>query len=65
MSGRVTIDFDTGNAAFEDNPQEVARVLASATFAISRALRANRSDSVSLFDLNGNRVGKATFTTRR
>lgn len=52
--------IDTASAAFddEDRPQEVARILRE--LAERMETRACLPDTVNLYDVNGNRVGKLT-----
>ncbi len=55
---KLTIEIKTGNAAFEDNPDELARLLNKAT-----AMVLPHEDDPSehnLRDFNGNVVGKVT-----
>ena len=50
---RITISFNTDNAAFEDNPNEVQRILKD----IGESIDHNTPDQITLLDLNGNNVG--------
>ena len=50
---RITISFNTDNAAFEDNPNEVQRILKR----IGESIDHNEPDIVTLLDLNGNNIG--------
>lgn len=59
----IDIKINLANAAFEDNPEEINRIFATAAFAMARMRRAQRSDTISLFDVNGNRVGHVSYNT--
>lgn len=61
---KITIEFDTDNAAFEDGfAPEVARVIARATTKIiNHAETSEPGDSEWLHDTNGNRVGEVRFS---
>tara|TARA_R100001440_G_scaffold72482_1_gene96416 strand:+ start:127 stop:309 length:183 start_codon:yes stop_codon:yes gene_type:complete len=50
---RITISFNTDNAAFEDNPNEVQRILKR----IGESIDHNTPNQITLLDLNGNSVG--------
>lgn len=50
----INIRIDTDNAAFEDMPTEVARILRDA----ADKLEAGHIDGFSLRDINGNTVGE-------
>jgi hypothetical protein len=50
----VTIKFDTDNAAFEDNPNEIRSLLDELAFRIQNS---QPGDSGSIKDSNGNTVG--------
>lgn len=56
---KITIEFDTENAAFEDNPtQEVNGLLKQASAIVADILTDNRCRyTVKLRDSNGNTVG--------
>lgn len=58
---RVTIR--TGNAAFDDGngTYEVARILRDIADQIEPAALADARHAVSLFDINGNRVGQYKY----
>jgi hypothetical protein len=58
---RVTLKLDCGNAAFDDGPSEVARILADLA---QRILDHGLTDR-RVFDINGNAVGTFTVTGRR
>lgn len=55
MTTKVTIQFDTGNAAFDDGngPAEAARILKGIAAKLDAGL-----DSGTVRDSNGNRVGQ-------
>lgn len=61
MSTRVVMQIETGNAAFEDNPQELQGVIRQAARKVSDSRKIERIDS-KLRDTNGNTIGfiKAT-----
>ena len=50
---RITISFNTDNAAFKENPDEVQRILKR----IGESIDHNTPDQITLLDLNGNNVG--------
>jgi len=50
---RITISFNTDNAAFEDNPNEVQRILKR----IGERIDLNTPDQIKLLDINGNNIG--------
>lgn len=52
-----TLTIDTDNAAFAENPTELAELVA---FVAARLLQTN--DDFAVRDTNGNTVGTATFT---
>lgn len=49
------IEIETGNAAFEDNPDEINRILEVVMKKISSSARLQGGP---LYDINGNLVGK-------
>jgi len=58
--GKLTITIDTGNAAFDDMPeQECARILRDVATALERGTR-----GAPLHDFNGNRVGRFDLKTK-
>jgi hypothetical protein len=64
---KITINLDTENAAFHDNPGELNRVLETIPDKVKAALdqvkqedRDTMCESVKLLDVNGNTVGDAT-----
>lgn len=63
---KVTLQFDCGNAAFEDYPDELRRIFREAGYRAEQ-LRADalatgeELSSAPLFDTNGNRVGEVTY----
>lgn len=50
----ISIEFETGNAAFEDNPNEIEYVLEQVARKVSQG-------GGSLFDSNGNKIGKVAI----
>ena len=50
---RITISFNTDNAAFEDNPNEVQRILKR----IGESIDHNTPDQIKLLDINGQNIG--------
>ncbi len=52
---RISLEFDTGNCAFDDDPHEPARILHEAANRIDGI--ANMPSEYPLRDINGNRVG--------
>tara|TARA_Y100001951_G_C11029125_1_gene123956 strand:- start:124 stop:306 length:183 start_codon:yes stop_codon:yes gene_type:complete len=50
---RITISFNTDNAAFEDNPNEVQRILKR----IGERIDHNTPDQITLLDINGKNIG--------
>lgn len=60
----VRIKLDLTNDAFVENAEEIGRVIDTAAHAVNRARAAGRSDTVALFDINGNRVGEVRYTHR-
>ena len=50
---RITISFNTDNAAFEDNPNEVQRILKR----IGERIDLNTPDQIKLLDINGQNIG--------
>tara|TARA_R100000654_G_scaffold14447_1_gene31088 strand:+ start:604 stop:786 length:183 start_codon:yes stop_codon:yes gene_type:complete len=50
---RITISFNTDNAAFRENPDEVQRILKR----IGESIDHNTPNQITLLDLNGNNVG--------
>tara|TARA_R100001440_G_scaffold18556_1_gene31398 strand:+ start:2104 stop:2286 length:183 start_codon:yes stop_codon:yes gene_type:complete len=50
---RITISFNTDNAAFEDNPNEVQRILKR----IGERIDHNTPDQITLLDINGQNIG--------
>lgn len=50
---RITISFNTDNAAFEDNPNEVQRILKR----IGEKIDHNTPDQITLLDINGQDIG--------
>jgi hypothetical protein len=54
---KITIDIKTDNAAFEDNPDELANIIHGVGVKIVIGLRCG-----SLTDSNGNTVGKFKVT---
>lgn len=59
---RVTIDTD--NAAFQDDYNEVGRILRDVADRIEEG-SADLRDGIALRDLNGNTVGRAQLVGRR
>ena len=55
---KIVIDIKTGNAAFADNPEELQNILIDAVTDIAQSGRKERS----LYDSNGNNVGKFKVT---
>ncbi len=59
---KLTITISMDNAAFEDNPDEVARIL----YEFSRSTQGHAAlrpgDVRTLHDINGNAVGEAIVT---
>lgn len=51
---RFTLTIDCDNAAFEDNPRELSRII---DFAAQRSEEMQPGDIVPLRDYNGNNVG--------
>lgn len=56
--GKITIEFDTDNAAFE-NASEVSLILSQASNKVIRNMNIPGEDTCfcSLYDSNGNKVG--------
>ena len=56
---RITITFDTDNAAFEghDYDMEVERMMLRATFLLKHDLPRGKAGSIPLRDTNGNTIG--------
>lgn len=52
MNSRITLEFDTDNAAFEDREFETARVLRDVATKVE-----NGSTGGTIYDYNGNRIG--------
>ena len=50
---RITISFNTDNAAFEENPNEVQRILKR----IGERIDHNTPDQITLLDINGQDIG--------
>lgn len=60
---KLTLTIQMDNAAFEDMPGvEVSRILHKAADWLSDC---NASDAITLFDINGNKVGAARITGKR
>jgi len=57
MSGQMNLSIDMGNAAFEDDPGELARILRSLADRVENGV--SDGDEFILWDINGNKVGKA------
>lgn len=59
MSTRMLIELEeNGNAAFEDDPQEIARILEE----LAKDIRENGPRARSLKDINGNTCGRVWLT---
>ena len=59
---KVTIEFDTDNAAFDDGfHMEITRVMKSAKDVLSESCN-NTNINRQLIDSNGNRIGYVTIT---
>jgi hypothetical protein len=58
---KLTIEIDCGNAAFEDYPGELGRILRQVETMIDRG----RGFPIPLYDTNGNKVGQVKRTGRR
>lgn len=56
MSTSLTLSFDTGNAAFDDDngPAEAARILRN----IAQRIEFADATDGSILDINGNRIGQ-------
>ena len=54
---RITVDFETGNAAFEDPRAELTRILTG----VADRLADGGADTGTITDANGNTVGHWTF----
>lgn len=52
----IRIEIDTGNAAFADHPEELSRIL---QYVAAHAAEIDEEDGLNLYDVNGNRVGRA------
>ena len=63
MASRIKIEFDTENAAFAEDPDEVARVLRQAARKAENMILFGRDKERNLFDSNGNRVGSVEVVT--
>jgi hypothetical protein len=50
----ITLKLNTDNAAFEDNPEEIRRIIGNCAIA---AMTMEDGDSYPLHDINGNKVG--------
>tara|TARA_B100000212_G_scaffold288130_1_gene229115 strand:- start:508 stop:690 length:183 start_codon:yes stop_codon:yes gene_type:complete len=50
---RITISFNTDNAAFEDNPFEVKRILNK----LAERISYDTPDQITLLDINGRNIG--------
>ncbi len=58
---KLRLEIDSINAAFQDDPQgELRRVLVDDVLA---AIAGSTATSKSVFDINGNRVGRLTYET--
>lgn len=57
MSNQLNIVMNLGNAAFEDDPGEVARILRDLADKVENGV--SEGDEFVLRDINGNKVGKA------
>jgi hypothetical protein len=57
----VTIKISLDNAAFED-PSELSRILNKLADRIGNAVDQTEETEISLFDVNGNRVGEYGVT---
>lgn len=57
MSNQLNLSIDMGNAAFEDDPGEVARILRDLAMRVENGV--SDGDEFFLRDINGNKVGKA------
>lgn len=55
----ITIKINTDNAAFEDNDQEITRILIKYAEAINDMVP---GEKITMRDINGNFVGLATAT---
>ncbi|HEU0197011.1 MAG TPA: hypothetical protein VFQ88_07305 [Nevskiaceae bacterium] len=53
----ITIKIETGNAAFDPEPEEVARILRELADKVEKSRGVEKGDEMSLFDANGNKVG--------
>ena len=53
----ITITINTGNAAFEDNPHEVSRILSKLADDLRGDPAVNMDGSITLRDINGNKCG--------
>ena len=62
---QLTITIDMDNAAFEDDPEEVGRILKVAGDKVERSLgyAPDADFSCKLQDINGNTVGSASLIT--
>lgn len=56
---KVKIEFNTDNAAFDDNDQECARILKDLTEKASE-YGIDSLNGRKIFDVNGNSIGKIT-----
>jgi hypothetical protein len=52
-----TVKIETSNASFDEPGSEIARVLRVLATTIEEG---GLEDAITIFDINGNRVGKAT-----
>lgn len=57
---KLTIDLNTDNAAFGDDPAEATRVIAEGMIQVEQLY--GSPGSVGLRDINGNRVGQIKVT---
>lgn len=63
--GTITITIVTGNAAFEDNDEEIRSILMTAANKAVDMERDRITESRSLQDSNGNTVGNVTYHHER
>lgn len=56
------VQIETGNAAFDDSPAtEIARILRD----LARRFEEGICDTVNLYDINGNKVGRCYVSNHR
>lgn len=56
----ATLIINMGNAAFEDNPEELAQILRTLADMVSNGV--SPGDSFQARDVNGNKVGSLTIS---